>query len=77
VVCSPQEIKLVRETCGPDFKIITPGIRPAGAQLGDQRRVMTPGEAVQAGASHLVVGRPVTEALNRVAAVKAILDEIN
>lgn len=77
VVCSPQEIKLVREACGPDFRIITPGIRPAGAQLGDQRRVMTPGEAVQTGASHLVVGRPVTEALDRVAAVAAILDEIN
>lgn len=76
VVCSPQEIKLVHEACGPDFKIITPGIRPAGAQLGDQRRVMTPGEAVQGGASHLVVGRPVTEALDRVAAVAAILDEI-
>ncbi len=76
VVCSPREIKLVRQACGQDFKIITPGIRPAGAQLGDQRRVMTPGEAVQAGASHLVVGRPVTEALDRAAAVAAILDEI-
>ncbi len=77
VVCSPQEIKLVLEACGPDFKIITPGIRPAGAQLGDQRRVMTPGEAVKAGASHLVVGRPVTGASDRAAAVAAILDEIN
>ncbi|AGL02426.1 orotidine-5'-phosphate decarboxylase [Desulfoscipio gibsoniae] len=76
VVCSPQEIKLVRDTCGPDFTIITPGIRPAGAQLGDQRRVMTPGEAVKAGASHLVVGRPVTGATDRIAAVAAILDEI-
>ncbi len=76
VVCSPQEIKLVRDACGSDFKIITPGIRPAGAQLDDQRRVMTPGEAVQAGASHLVVGRPVTEAVDKVAAVIAILAEI-
>ncbi len=77
VVCSPQEIKPVRQACGPDFKIITPGIRPVGTQLGDQRRVMTPGEAVKAGASHLVVGRPITGAPDRIAAVAAIIDEIS
>lgn len=76
VVCSPREIELVRNTCGSDFKIITPGIRPAGSQLGDQRRVMTPGEAVRAGASHIVVGRPVTGAADRIAAVTAIKAEI-
>ncbi|MBF7082273.1 orotidine-5'-phosphate decarboxylase [Desulfallas sp. Bu1-1] len=76
VVCSPREIGLVRNVCGPDFKIITPGIRPAGAQLGDQRRVMTPGEAVRAGASHIVVGRPVTGAPDRAAAASAVLAEI-
>lgn len=76
VVCSPREIKLVRDACDPQFKIITPGIRPVGAQLGDQRRVMTPGEAIKAGASHLVVGRPVTGATDRIAAAGAILDEM-
>lgn len=77
VVCSPREIELVRKTCGSNFKIITPGIRPAGARLGDQRRVMTPGEAVRQGASYIVVGRPVTGATDRLGAANAILDEIN
>ncbi|WP_347487976.1 orotidine-5'-phosphate decarboxylase [Desulfoscipio sp. XC116] len=77
VVCSPREIELVRNACGPNFKIITPGIRPAGAQLGDQRRVMTPEEAINAGATHLVVGRPVTGAADRAAAAAAILNEIS
>ena len=76
VVCSPREITLVRQTCGPDFKIITPGIRPAGFERGDQRRVMTPAEAVRAGASHIVVGRPVTGARDPAAAAGAIADDI-
>ncbi len=76
VVCSPREIELVREACGSDFKIITPGIRPAGAELGDQRRVMTPAEAVRAGASHIVVGRPVTGAPDPAMAAEAIVAEI-
>lgn len=77
VVCSPREIEPVRESCGPGFKIITPGIRPVGAHMGDQRRVMTPGEAVRAGASYIVVGRPVTAAVDRPAAAAAILAEIS
>lgn len=77
VVCSPREITLVREACGPEFVIITPGIRPAGGDLGDQRRVMTPAEAVRAGASYIVVGRPVTGAPDPAAAVEAIREEIS
>jgi len=76
VVCSPQEIALVRKTCGPDFNIITPGIRPTGTALGDQRRVMTPSEAVRAGASHIVIGRPITGASDPVAAAGAISGEL-
>ncbi len=76
VVCSPREISLVREACGRDFKIITPGIRPAGAATGDQRRVMTPAEAVRAGADYIVIGRPVTGAPDPVAAARAINVEI-
>jgi len=76
VVCSPKEIALVREACGPDFKIITPGIRPAGAELGDQRRIMTPSDAVHAGASYIVVGRPITGAPDPVAAAGAISEEL-
>jgi len=76
VVCSPKEIVLVREACGPDFKIITPGIRPTGAELGDQRRIMTPSDAVHAGASYIVVGRPITGAPDPVAAAGVISEEL-
>jgi orotidine-5'-phosphate decarboxylase len=62
VVCSPQEISAVRDACGPDFLIVTPGVRPAGASLDDQRRVTTPVRALQAGADYLVIGRPITAA---------------
>jgi len=72
VVCSPEEIAPVRAACGPDFKIITPGIRPAGAATGDQRRVMTPSEAVRAGADYIVIGRPVTGAPDPAAAAGAV-----
>ena len=77
VVASPMEIAAVREACGPDFVIITPGIRPAGAAAGDQKRTMTPGEAIRLGATYLVVGRPVIAAADPVKAVRAILEEIN
>ncbi len=76
VVCSPQEIGLVRQACGAEFLIVTPGVRPAGAALGDQRRVMTPAEAVRAGADILVIGRPITGAVDPAAAARAIAAEI-
>ncbi|MBM7855144.1 orotidine-5'-phosphate decarboxylase [Desulfohalotomaculum tongense] len=76
VVCSPLEIKTIRETCGPNFTIVTPGIRPAGSEKNDQRRVMTPAEAVKLGATYLVVGRPITAAENPAEAARAIVKEI-
>ncbi|MDD3652884.1 MAG: orotidine-5'-phosphate decarboxylase [Desulfotomaculaceae bacterium] len=76
VVASPKEITAIREACGKDFLIITPGVRPLGAAANDQKRTMTPGEAIRLGASYLVVGRPVTAAPDPVAAAKAILQEI-
>jgi orotidine-5'-phosphate decarboxylase len=62
VVASPHEIELIREACGPGFLVVTPGVRPAGTEVGDQKRVMTPGEAVAKGADYLVIGRPITKA---------------
>jgi len=61
IVCSPQEIELVRHTCGPDFLIVTPGIRPTGSNADDQRRTLTPREAIERGADYLVIGRPITQ----------------
>lgn len=62
VVCSPQEVEILRNACGEDFKLVTPGIRPIGADFGDQRRVMTPTAAIRAGSDYLVIGRPITKA---------------
>jgi len=76
VVASPWEIAAIRKACGPDFVIITPGVRPAGAATDDQKRTMTPGEAIRLGATYLVVGRPVTVAPDPVEAAGAILDGI-
>jgi orotidine-5'-phosphate decarboxylase len=76
LVCSPLEIAAVRETVGHGLRIITPGVRPAGADKGDQKRVMTPGEAIKAGADHLVVGRPITQARDPAEAARAILSDI-
>ncbi|MBP5858227.1 orotidine-5'-phosphate decarboxylase [Marivibrio halodurans] len=76
VVCSAHEITAIRAACGPDFKLIVPGIRPAGAQTGDQKRTMTPGEAVASGADFLVIGRPITGAPNPAEAAAAIAAEI-
>ncbi|MEW6661658.1 MAG: orotidine-5'-phosphate decarboxylase [Bacillota bacterium] len=73
VVASPWEIRAVRESCGEDFLVVTPGVRPLGASQDDQQRVMTPTEAVQAGASYLVIGRPVTAAPDPAAALESIL----
>ncbi|MBN2586947.1 MAG: orotidine-5'-phosphate decarboxylase [Candidatus Fermentibacteraceae bacterium] len=76
VVCSPMEASAVREVTGPDFLIVTPGIRPAGSDKGDQKRTSTPLEAVMAGATALVVGRPVTMALEPRSAAESLLSEI-
>jgi len=76
VVASPQEVELIRQACGPDFLIVTPGIRPAGASHQDQARVATPQAALAAGASYLVVGRPITGATDPAAAAQAIVREM-
>lgn len=76
VVASPQEAAGIREACGPDFLIVTPGVRPAGASLDDQSRVATPAGAFKNGSSHIVVGRPITKAEDRKAAAETIVAEI-
>ena len=76
VVASPLEAARVREIAGPDFLVVTPGVRPAGAALGDQQRVATPAAALKAGASYLVVARPVLEAADPRAAAEAIVVEM-
>ena len=76
VVASPQEVALVREACGKDFLVVTPGIRPAGASRGDQSRTATPAAAVAAGADYIVVGRPILEAADPAAAADAIVREL-
>lgn len=74
VVCSAREILAVRELCGDDFLLVTPGIRPKNAELGDQKRVLTPSEAIRAGADFLVVGRPITGASDPVLAAQTLFD---
>lgn len=76
VVCSPREIEPIRNACGPDFTLVTPGIRPAWAARGDQERIMTPGEALCLGADYIVVGRPVVEAKDPEEAAKRLLLEM-
>lgn len=76
VVCSARESARLHELCGADFLKVTPGIRPAFAQAGDQRRVMTPGDAMAAGSTHLVVGRPITQAAEPMEALAAIEAEL-
>ncbi|MBI3932215.1 MAG: orotidine-5'-phosphate decarboxylase [Acidobacteria bacterium] len=76
VVASPHEIALVREACGPDFLIVTPGIRPQGAATGDQARAATPAAALAAGADYVVVGRPILEAADPAAAAEAIVEQM-
>jgi len=76
VICSPLEIAALRKACGADFVLMVPGIRPAGSSTGDQKRVMTPSEAVKLGANHLVIGRPITEAADPGAAAQAIAREL-
>jgi orotidine-5'-phosphate decarboxylase len=76
IVCSAEESAAVRKVVGPDMAVVTPGIRPAGSDAGDQKRVMTPADALQAGSSHLVVGRPIVKAPDPKAAAEAILAEM-
>jgi orotidine-5'-phosphate decarboxylase len=76
VVCSPREIEVVRRACGPNFLIATPGVRPAGTAMEDQRRVTTPLEAVRAGADILVIGRPITASADPAMAAAAIAEEV-
>ncbi|WP_448574217.1 orotidine-5'-phosphate decarboxylase [Trichothermofontia sp.] len=75
-VCSPQEVAQLRQVCGPDFRLVCPGVRPAWAEKGDQGRTLTPAMAVQAGADYLVIGRPITQAPDPAAAFQRICDEL-
>jgi orotidine-5'-phosphate decarboxylase len=76
LVCSPEEAANLRKVVNPQMKLVTPGIRPAGSAVGDQKRIMTPARAIAAGADYLVVGRPVMEAADPKAAADAIQTEI-
>lgn len=76
IVCSPQEAGEMRELLGPEALIVCPGVRPAGADIGDQKRVATPASAIAAGASKLVIGRPITGAADPVSACEAIVAEL-
>jgi orotidine-5'-phosphate decarboxylase len=76
VVCSPHEIAVLKSDLGSGFRLVVPGLRPAGSEPGDQARVMTPGEAARRGADWLVIGRPVTAAPDPSAALARILDEL-
>ena len=77
IVASAQEAAGIRKIIKPDMAIVTPGIRPSGSAAGDQKRVMTPGDAISAGATHLVVGRPITAAPDPRAAAEAVLAEMS
>ncbi|RTZ67410.1 MAG: orotidine-5'-phosphate decarboxylase [Aquificaceae bacterium] len=76
MVCSAQEAILLRELLGNDFLLVTPGIRPKGADMGDQSRVMTPADAVKAGVDYIVVGRPITQSSNPLKVIQEINDEV-
>lgn len=76
IVCSPKEVAAMRAALGSAALLVTPGVRPAGADVGDQKRVATPGQAVKDGATHLVVGRPILEAADPCAAARAIVAEM-
>ncbi|MGV2101530.1 orotidine-5'-phosphate decarboxylase [Rhizobium sp. 21-4511-3d] len=77
IVCSAEESSAVRKIVGPNMAIVTPGIRPAGSEKGDQKRVMTPADALKAGSSHLVVARPIVRAADPKEAARAILAEMD
>jgi len=77
VVCSPKEVALIRKDCGPKFKLITPGVRPSWAPMNDQKRVMSPAQAIAEGADYLVIGRPITAAKDPGSAAMRIADELS
>ncbi len=77
VVASPREVALIRSSCGRDFTIVTPGVRPKGQGQNDQKRVTTPGEAIRLGANYLVVGRPITAAREPLQAAREIIEEMD
>jgi orotidine-5'-phosphate decarboxylase len=76
VVASPLEVAMIREACGEEFITVTPGVRPAFASTDDQKRIMTPAEAIKTGSDYLVIGRPISAARNPLAAADAIIAEI-
>jgi orotidine-5'-phosphate decarboxylase len=76
LILSPLELATIRPLVGPDMRLVTPGVRPAGTDAGDQKRIMTPAQAIAASANHIVVGRPITRAADPRAAAKAIVAEI-
>ena len=76
LILSPEEVSAMRALLGPDITLITPGIRPSGSPAGDQKRIMTPANAIEAGADYLVIGRPVTQADDPKASAEAIIAEI-
>jgi len=77
VVCSAHEVKMLRDNLGEKFKLVTPGIRPGGSNKDDQKRVMTPEQAINAGSDYLVIGRPITQAADPDQALKDISEEIS
>ena len=77
VVCSAREAPALRQARGPDFRLVTPGIRPAGSEAGDQTRILTPVQAMEAGANYLVIGRPITQAADPVATLRQIAGEVD
>ncbi|MEW6123548.1 MAG: orotidine-5'-phosphate decarboxylase [Pseudomonadota bacterium] len=77
VICAPTDARMVRSALGPDGLVVTPGVRPAGADVGDQKRIATPGDALRAGANAIVVGRPITAAADPAEAARAILAEMD
>lgn len=76
VVCSPKEVEMLRQSVGTNFKLVTPGIRPAWSEKGDQTRITTPSDAVRLGSDYLVIGRPVTAAADPLEALQRIEDEL-
>jgi orotidine-5'-phosphate decarboxylase len=76
VVCSAQEAPLLKPALGPEFKLVTPGIRPVGSDAGDQRRVMTPQDALQVGVDYMVIGRPIAQAAAPAAALQDVLTSL-